>query len=70
MFSRKPEEMGFILPERATMSLSVRPAFWKLATSVATLELGPGILLFAAVLLAVKLSLLPVWTSHPGPPDC
>ena len=27
-------------------------------------------LLVTAFLLAVKLSLLPVWTSQPGPPDC
>lgn len=52
------------------MSLSVRPTLWNLATSVATLEFGPGMLLLAAALLALKLSLLPFWTSQPGPPDC
>ena len=59
-----------LLPERATISLSERPTFSNLATRVATVEFGPGMLLFAASLLALKLSLLPVWTSQLGPPDC
>lgn len=33
-------------------------------------EFGAGMLLFASVLLALKLSFLPIRTSHPGPPDC
>lgn len=49
-----------LLPERATISLSERPTFSNLATRVATVEFGPGMLLFAASLLALKLSLLPV----------
>ncbi len=52
------------------MSLSERPTFSNLATRVATEEFGPGMLLFAACLLALKLSFLPIWTSQPGPPDC
>lgn len=52
------------------MLLRSRPTFWNLATSVATVELGPGIFLLAAALLAFKLSLLPFRTSQPGPPDC
>ena len=52
------------------MSVSVRPTFWNLARSVGTPEFGPGMLLLAADLLASKLSLLPFWTSQPGPPDC
>jgi len=51
------------------MSLSARPTFSNLATRVATVEFGPGMLLFAAALLALKLSLLPFWTSQAGPPD-
>lgn len=62
-------KMGRELPERATMSLGERPTFWNLFMSVATSDVGPGMFLFAASLLADKLSLLPVWTSHAGPPD-
>lgn len=51
------------------MSLSARPTFSNLATRVATVEFGPG-MLFAACLLALKLSFLPIWTSQAGPPDC
>lgn len=51
------------------MSWRVRPRFWKLDTKVGTSELGPGMLLLAAVLLALMLSFLPISTSHVGPPD-
>lgn len=57
------------IPDSATMSLRSRPTFWNLETSVATSEFGAGMLLLAAAWLAVKLSFLPICTSHPGPPD-
>lgn len=51
------------------MSLGERPRRLKRSTSALTSELGPGMFLLAADLLAVKLSLLPSSTSHVGPPD-
>lgn len=58
------------VPESATMSFKLRFTFWNLATRFPMVEFGPGMMLFASALLAVKLSFLPIWTSQLGPPDC
>eukprot|EP00268_Persea_americana_P064092 TRINITY_DN8396_c0_g1_i1.p2 TRINITY_DN8396_c0_g1~~TRINITY_DN8396_c0_g1_i1.p2 ORF type:complete len:177 (+),score=22.35 TRINITY_DN8396_c0_g1_i1:670-1200(+) len=55
-------------PDRATMSLAERPLELKLEISLLRLEVGAGMLVFAADRLAVLASLLPNFTFQVGPP--
>lgn len=56
-------------PERATISLAVRPLFEKDEMRALRLEAGEGRLEFAALKLAVVESLLPNNKFHVGPPS-
>lgn len=58
------------LPERATISLALKPCLEKEDMSWLRVEFGPGRLLLAALILAVVESLLPNRTFQLGPPSC
>lgn len=57
------------VPESATISLVERPLPENEEMRVLKLEVGAGMLLFAALRLAVVESLLPSRTVHDGPPN-
>jgi hypothetical protein len=57
------------IPDNATKSLVESPRALNLEMSWLRLEVGAGMPLFAADLLAVLASLLPSFTSHVGPPS-
>lgn len=57
------------IPERATISLAVKPLFEKEEIRPVRFKVGAGILLFAALKLAVVESLLPSKTVQLGPPS-
>lgn len=58
-----------LLPERATISLAVKPLLAKLVIRSLRSNEGEGISLFAVSKLAVVESLLPNSTVHEGPPN-
>lgn len=58
------------LPERDTKSLNDNPTSAKLDLRTVIFDEGAGMNTLAAVLLAVRESLLPNLTSHVGPPSC
>lgn len=62
--------IGMYLPESATKSTMSRPWASNLEMSISRVELGAGIIWFARVMLALRESFLPKYTSQLGPPLC
>lgn len=56
-------------PDRATISLAVKPLLAKAEIRPLRFNAGDGMLEMAAALLAVVESLLPNWTTQVGPPS-
>ena len=57
-------------PDKATMSLAVRPFCWKREISLPRSSEKAGSSVMAKVGLAVVESLLPSFTAQDGPPTC
>lgn len=58
-----------VIPERATISLAVKPLFEKAVMRPLRFKVGAGMLELAALKLAVVESLLPKRTVQLGPPS-
>ena len=61
--------MGTYIPERATISLALKPLFEKEEMIPLRFKVGAGMSLLAVLKLAVVESLLPNWTVQLGPPN-